>query len=61
MKVRIVHTRAFGAKGHEIEAEWPEGFRLPSVGERISTAAIGGFVEYIDWNLDTGVPTIYLR
>ena len=54
-----------GRHGLEAQTEvlwWPEGWRIPQVGESVQIRKdFGGFVEYVDWDIARGLARVVLR
>lgn len=47
--------------GERREVVWPKGWPLPRPGDNVVCGGIGGFVEYLEFNLDAGIVIVSLR
>lgn len=57
-----IKPRSFGDGSSEREVDWPAEWRLPQVGESIIIEpGVGGFIQYIAWDLSSRAVTIALR
>lgn len=60
--VELVMKRRAGAEKQVQVVFWPDGWRLPQVGETVQLKeGFGGFVEYVEWDIAQGLARVVLR
>lgn len=62
IRVVVVWRRSLSSQRQEREVDWPAGWRLPQAGDSIRLAdGEGGFVEYIDFDLERRAMRVNVR
>lgn len=60
--VELVMRQRRGVDGQVEVLFWPDGWRLPQVGETVQLKeGFGGFVEYVEWDIAQGLARVVLR
>jgi hypothetical protein len=62
VRVELSFRTAFGTPKETEIIPWPEGWRLPQLGESVQLrSGFGGFVQYVDWDLEQGLVRVFLK